>query len=69
LRLEIERKQICALHSCIENLEKFCAFKLNLRGIDVSLGGEDGIALKSAMDFDMTTFHPLSVGRDKLQFK
>jgi hypothetical protein len=27
VRLEIERTQKCALHSCIENLGNFCAFK------------------------------------------
>jgi hypothetical protein len=27
VRLEIERTQKCALHSCIENLRNFCAFK------------------------------------------
>jgi hypothetical protein len=27
MRLEIERKQLCALHSCIENLGNFFAFK------------------------------------------
>jgi hypothetical protein len=38
----------------------------NLRGIDVSLEGGDGITLKSAMDFDMTSFVPLFVGRVNL---
>jgi hypothetical protein len=33
------------------------------------LGGEDGIALKGAMDFDMTSFDPLYVGRVKFEFK
>jgi hypothetical protein len=32
--------------------------------MDVSLRGGDGIALKSAMDFDMISFDPLLVGRD-----
>jgi hypothetical protein len=27
VRLEIERKQLCALHSCIENMGNFRAFK------------------------------------------
>jgi hypothetical protein len=29
LRQEIVRKTMCALHSCIESLENFCAFKSN----------------------------------------
>jgi hypothetical protein len=31
--------------------------------------GENGITLKSAMDFDMTSFDPLRVGMGKFEFK
>jgi hypothetical protein len=38
LRLDIERKQMCALHSCIENLRNFHAFQIKLvKLIEVSL--------------------------------
>jgi hypothetical protein len=38
VRLEIERTQKCALHSCIKNLGNFRAFKIKLvKVIEVSL--------------------------------
>jgi hypothetical protein len=56
VRLEIERKQECALPPCIENLGNFRALNHSIKVIEVSLvsmGIELVIGI-SAMNFDMT---------------
>jgi hypothetical protein len=56
VRLEIEEKQECALHPCIENLGNFRALNHSIKVIEVllvSMGIELVIGI-SAMNFDMT---------------
>jgi hypothetical protein len=56
VRLEIERIQKCALHSCIENLGNFCALNHSIKVTEVSLVsmGNELVIDISAMDFNMT---------------
>jgi hypothetical protein len=56
VRLEIDPKSMCALHSCIENPGNFRALNYSIKVIKVSLvsmGIESVIGI-SAMNFDMT---------------
>jgi hypothetical protein len=68
VRLKINRKSKCALHSCIENPENFRAFNKTYQMIEillVSMGIELVINM-SAINFDMTFIDFLKLRENNL---
>jgi hypothetical protein len=65
-----EETEVCIAFIHRKSGEFSCNFKLKPKGNrSLSLRGGDGIALKSVMDFDMASFHPLFMGWVKFEFK
>jgi hypothetical protein len=66
MRLQIERKQMCALYSCIENLGNFHVFlKLKPKSYRALSSRGELVYSRSAKEFDRISFDPLSVGMGK----